>query len=46
MTQRLNKNNYKKMKMTENFKNIYKRYYQWLCIWRKKFTNFKLWHII
>jgi len=30
------------MKMTKNYKKIYKRYYQWLCICRKNIINFKL----
>jgi len=30
------------MKMTKNYKKIYKRYYQWLCIYKKNIIIFKL----
>jgi len=30
------------MKITKNYKKIYKRYYQWLCICRKNIIIFKL----
>jgi len=42
MTQSWTKTITTKKKMTKNYKKIYKRYYQWLCIRRKTIIIFKL----